>query len=111
MADLNQDMLIAHEETFGQVAAVFRFETDRQAIDLANASDVGLAAHVYTNDMRRGRLVAEALQTGMVGVNSGVISTELTPLGGIKQSGLGREGSRHGLDEHQETKYLCLGGI
>ena len=111
MADLNQDMLIAHEETFGPVAAVFRFETDRQAIDLANASDVGLAAYVYTNDMRRVRRVAEALQTGMVGVDSGLISTELAPLGGIKQSGLGREGSRHGLDEHQETKYLCLGGI
>ena len=111
MADLTQDMLIAHEETFGPVAAVFRFETDNQAIDLANASEVGLAAYVYANDLRRVWRIAEALQTGMVGVNTGLISTEVAPLGGIKQSGLGREGSRHGLEDYLETKYVCLGGI
>lgn len=111
LTGLNQDMLIAREETFGPVAALFRFRTDAEALDLANDSEMGLAAYVYTNDVRRVWQVAEKLQTGMVGVNTGLISTEVAPLGGIKQSGLGREGSRHGLDEYLTTKYVCMGGI
>jgi succinate-semialdehyde dehydrogenase/glutarate-semialdehyde dehydrogenase len=111
LSELDHTMRIASEETFGPVAAVFRFETDAEALDLANDSDMGLAAYVYTNDARRVWRVAEKLETGMVGVNTGLISTEVAPLGGIKQSGLGREGSRHGLDEYLNTKYVCFGGI
>lgn len=111
LTGLNQEMLIAREETFGPVAAVFRFRTEAEALDLANDSEMGLAAYIYTNDVRRVWQVTEKLQTGMVGVNTGLISTEVAPLGGIKQSGLGREGSRHGLDEYLTTKYVCMGGI
>lgn len=106
-----QEMLIASEETFGPVAPLFRFETEDEAIDMANDSEFGLSAYFYSKDIHRVWHVAEALEAGMIGINEGIISTELAPFGGIKESGLGREGSRHGLDEYMELKYLCLGGM
>ena len=93
------------------MAPLFRFETEEQAINMANDSEFGLAAYFYSNDIRRIWHVAEALETGMIGINDGIISTEAAPFGGVKESGLGREGSRHGLDEFMELKYLCLGGM
>jgi succinate-semialdehyde dehydrogenase/glutarate-semialdehyde dehydrogenase len=111
VADATQDMLCAREETFGPLAAVFRFETEQQAVDMANDTEFGLASYFYTRDMGRVFRVGEALEYGMVGINTGVISTEHVPFGGIKQSGLGREGSRHGIEEYVEIKYLCLAGI
>ena len=111
LTDVTQDMLVASEETFGPVAPLFRFETEEQAINMANDSEFGLAAYFYSNDIRRIWHVAEALETGMIGINDGIISTEAAPFGGVKESGLGREGSRHGLDEFIELKYLCLGGM
>lgn len=111
MADVTADMLVASEETFGPLAAVFRFESEAEAIGLANDTPSGLAAYFYTRDYGRVFRTIEALEYGMVGVNEGRISTELAPFGGIKESGLGREGSHHGLDEFTELKYACLGGL
>ena len=111
LTDVTQDMLVASEETFGPVAPLFRFETEEQAITMANDSEFGLAAYFYSNDIRRIWHVAEALETGMIGINDGIISTEAAPVGGVKESGLGREGSRYGLDEFMELKYLCLGSM
>ncbi|MEP7300377.1 MAG: NAD-dependent succinate-semialdehyde dehydrogenase [Caldimonas sp.] len=105
------EMLCAREETFGPVAPVFRFETEAEAIALANATEFGLAAYFYSRDIGRIFRVGEALETGMVGVNTGLISVAEVPFGGVKQSGLGREGSRHGIDDYVEVKYLCLGDI
>ena len=104
---MTQAMRIAHEETFGPVAPLFRFSTEDEAIGMANSTVFGLAAYVFTEDRRRIRRVSEALETGMVGVNTGLISKEVAPFGGVKQSGLGREGSRHGID-YLELKYVCL---
>jgi succinate-semialdehyde dehydrogenase / glutarate-semialdehyde dehydrogenase len=104
-------MLCAKEETFGPVAPVFRFKTEQEAIQAANATEFGLASYFYSRDVGRIFRVGEALEYGMVGINTGIISTEHVPFGGIKQSGLGREGSRHGMDEYLELKYLCLGDI
>lgn len=104
-------MAVAREEIFGPVAPLIRFQTEAEAIALANDSEFGLAAYLYTRDLGRLWRVAEALDTGMVGANTGVISTAVAPFGGIKQSGLGREGSRHGLDEYLELKYLAIGGL
>ncbi|WP_412537516.1 NAD-dependent succinate-semialdehyde dehydrogenase [Marinobacter sp. MIT932201] len=106
-----QDMLIAREETFGPVAPLFRFETDDEAISMANDSEFGLSAYFYSRDIHRVWRVAEELESGMIGVNEGIISTEVAPFGGVKESGLGREGSHYGLDEYMELKYLCLGGM
>jgi succinate-semialdehyde dehydrogenase/glutarate-semialdehyde dehydrogenase len=103
--------LIAREETFGPVAPLFRFETEAEAIALANDTEVGLAGYFYARDVGRVWRVAEALEVGMVGINEGLISTEVAPFGGIKESGQGREGSRYGIDDYLETKYLCFGGI
>lgn len=111
LADCTTDMLIAHEETFGPVAALFRFESEQEVIALANATEVGLAGYFYTRDMTRIWRVAEALEVGMIGINTGLISTEVAPFGGIKESGCGREGSRHGIDDYTELKYLCVAGI
>ena len=108
LANVTQDMLVAHEETFGPLAPVVRFETEEEAVAMANDTEFGLAAYFYSRDHSRVWRVAEALETGMVGVNSGLLSTEVAPFGGIKQSGLGREGSRYGIDEYVELKYLCL---
>ncbi len=105
------DMLCAREETFGPVAPLFRFETEEEAVKLANATEFGLAAYFYSRDVGRIFRVAEALESGMVGINTGIISTAEVPFGGVKQSGLGREGSRHGIEDYVEMKYLCLGDI
>jgi succinate-semialdehyde dehydrogenase/glutarate-semialdehyde dehydrogenase len=111
LADVTADMDCAREETFGPVAAVFRFETEAEVIALANATESGLASYLYSRDIGRIFRVAEALDYGMVGINTGLISTAEVPFGGVKQSGLGREGARQGIDEYTETKYLCLGDI
>ena len=108
LADLAPEMLIAREETFGPVAPLFRFATEAEAIALANATEFGLAAYFYTRDLARAWRVSEALEYGMVGVNSGLVSTAIAPFGGVKQSGLGREGSRYGIEEYLEIKYVCL---
>ncbi len=105
------DMLCAKEETFGPFAPVFRFHKDQEAIDAANNTEFGLASYFYSRDVGRIFLVSEALEYGMVGINVGVIATEHVPFGGVKQSGLGREGSSHGMDEYLEMKYLCIGDI
>ena len=111
IAEANGDMLCAREETFGPFAPVFRFKHDQEAIDAANSTEFGLASYFYSRDIGRIYRVAEALEYGMVGINTGVISTEHVPFGGVKQSGLGREGSHHGMEEYLEMKYLCLGDI
>jgi succinate-semialdehyde dehydrogenase / glutarate-semialdehyde dehydrogenase len=111
LAGVTSEMLVAHEETFAPLAPVFRFETTEEVIKLANDTEFGLAAYFFATDLSRIWKVTEALEYGMVGVNTGVISTELAPFGGIKQSGFGREGSRHGIDDFVSTKYVCLGGI
>jgi len=105
------DMLLAQEETFGPVAACFRFDSEEEALTAANSTPYGLAAYFYTRDMARSWRVASALESGMVGINEGIISTEVAPFGGVKESGLGREGSKYGIDEYMELKYLMLGGL
>ncbi|ALV06175.1 NAD-dependent succinate-semialdehyde dehydrogenase [Roseateles depolymerans] len=111
LADVTDDMLCAREETFGPVAPVFRFQTEAEAIQMANATEFGLASYFYSRDIGRIFRVGEALESGMVGVNTGLISTAEVPFGGVKQSGLGREGGHQGIDEYVETKYLCLGDL
>lgn len=111
LRDVTQDMRIAREETFGPVAGLFRFDDAAQVIAMANDTQYGLAAYFYARDLARVWQVAEALEYGMVGVNTGLISTEVAPFGGVKQSGLGREGAREGIEEYLEAKYVCLGGI
>ena len=111
LADARPEMAVAREETFGPVAPLFRFETEAEAIRMANDTEFGLASYLYARDVGRIWRVAEALEYGMVGVNEGLISTEVAPFGGVKQSGLGREGSRYGIDEYVELKYLCIGGL
>ncbi|WP_395068942.1 NAD-dependent succinate-semialdehyde dehydrogenase [Paraburkholderia silvatlantica] len=109
LADVTRDMLIAREETFGPVAAVLRFSNEAEVIALANDTEFGLASYFYSRDIGRVWRVAEALEYGMVGINTGLISNEVAPFGGVKQSGLGREGSKYGIDEYVELKYLCIG--
>ena len=111
LADVDTSMLVAREETFGPVAPLFRFRTEEEVIALANDTPFGLAAYFYGRDIGRVWRVAEALESGMVGVNTGIISTEVAPFGGVKESGLGREGSKYGIEEFLEVKYLCFGGI
>lgn len=111
LADVGADMLVAREETFGPLAPLFRFKTDEEAVALANDTEFGLAAYFYSRDIGRIWRVAEGLESGMVGVNTGLISTEIAPFGGVKQSGLGREGSTHGIDDYLVIKYICMGGI
>jgi succinate-semialdehyde dehydrogenase/glutarate-semialdehyde dehydrogenase len=111
LADVTSDMLVAREETFGPVAPVFRFNTEDEAIALANSTEFGLAAYFYSRDVARVFRVAERLESGMVGVNTGLISNEVAPFGGVKQSGIGREGSKYGIDEYLVLKYVCIGGI
>jgi succinate-semialdehyde dehydrogenase/glutarate-semialdehyde dehydrogenase len=111
LADATPDMKIFSEETFGPVAPLFRFKTEEEAIRLANDTVFGLAAYFYTKDVGRVFRVGEALEYGLVGANAGVISTEVAPFGGVKQSGLGREGSKYGIDDYLEIKYLAIGGL
>lgn len=108
LGDVTPAMLVARDETFGPLAPLFRFDTEAEAIALANDTEFGLASYVYTRDLGRAWRVSEALEYGMVGVNEGLISTEVAPFGGIKQSGLGREGSKYGIDDYIEQKYMCL---
>lgn len=111
LVNVTPDMRVAREETFGPVAPLFRFKTEDEAIQMANDTEFGLAAYFFARDVGRVFRVGEALEYGMVGINTGIISNEVSPFGGIKQSGVGREGSRYGIDEYLEMKYLCLGGI
>jgi succinate-semialdehyde dehydrogenase/glutarate-semialdehyde dehydrogenase len=111
LADVTTDMKVMQEETFGPVAAVTKFNTEEEAIAAANNTEFGLASYFYARDIGRVWRVAEKLEYGMVGINTGLISNEVAPFGGVKQSGLGREGSKYGIDEYLEMKYLCLGGI
>ena len=110
LTGVRSDMRCAREETFGPVSAVIRFATEKEAVAMANDTEFGLASYFYARDMARIWRVAEQLETGIVGVNEGIISTPVAPFGGVKASGIGREGSRHGLDEYTELKYLCMGG-
>ena len=111
VADATADMLCAREETFGPFAPVFKFKTEQEAIDAANNTEFGLASYFYSRDIGRIYRVAEALEYGMVGINVGILATEHVPFGGVKQSGLGREGSHHGMDDYVEIKYLCVGDV
>src|SRR5436309_7336397 len=111
LTDVTTDMLITREETFGPVAPLYRFKSEDEAIKMANDTEFGLAAYLYSRDIGRIWRVAEALEYGIVGINEGIISTEIAPFGGMKESGIGREGSHYGIDEFLEVKYLCLGGI
>ncbi|HEX9138871.1 MAG TPA: NADP-dependent succinate-semialdehyde dehydrogenase [Steroidobacteraceae bacterium] len=111
ITDTKPNMLLAHEETFGPVAPLFRFKTEQEALAMANATEFGLAGYFYTRDLARAWRVSEGLECGMIGVNTGLISTEVAPFGGIKESGFGREGSRYGILDYTELKYVCVGGI
>ena len=111
LVEANSDMMVAREETFGPLAPLFRFRTEEDVIAMANDSEFGLAAYFYARDIGRVWRVAEALESGMVGVNTGLISNEIAPFGGVKQSGLGREGSKYGMDDYLVIKYICMGGI
>jgi succinate-semialdehyde dehydrogenase/glutarate-semialdehyde dehydrogenase len=111
VTDVTNAMLMAREETFGPVAPLFRFDTEAEAIKMANDTEFGLASYFYTRDLARSWRVAEALEYGIVGLNTGLISTEVAPFGGIKESGIGREGSRYGILDYTELKYLCVGGL
>jgi succinate-semialdehyde dehydrogenase/glutarate-semialdehyde dehydrogenase len=111
LTNVSREMILAREETFGPVAPLFRVETDEEAIRLANDTEFGLAAYLYTRDLARSWRVTEALEYGIVGLNTGLISTEVAPFGGVKESGIGREGSKYGILEFTELKYVCIGGI
>jgi succinate-semialdehyde dehydrogenase/glutarate-semialdehyde dehydrogenase len=111
ISDVSADMAISREEIFGPVAALMAFDTEQDAITLANSTEYGLAAYFYSRDIGRVFRVAQSLQFGMVGINEGAISNAAAPFGGVKQSGFGREGSHYGLDDYTDIKYLCLGGL
>ena len=111
LADATSAMTVAREETFGPVAPLFRFETEHEAIQMANDTEFGLAAYLYTRDLGRSWRASEALEYGIVGLNTGIISTEVAPFGGIKESGMGREGSKYGIEDYLEIKYVCVAGV
>ena len=111
LANVTTDMIVTREETFGPVAPLFRFKSEEEAIRMANDTEFGLAAYFYARDIGRVWRVAEALEYGIVGINEGIISTEIAPFGGVKESGIGREGSKYGIEDYLEIKYLCMGGI
>ena len=111
LTGVTSDMMVAREETFGPVAPLFKFETEAQAIAMANATEFGLAAYLYTRDLARSWRVSEAIEYGIVGLNTGIISTEVAPFGGVKESGMGREGSKYGILDYTELKYVCVGGV
>ena len=108
---VTQDMKLAHEETFAPLAPIIPFKDEADVVAMANDTEFGLAAYFYTKDLARMFRVAEALESGIVGVNSGLIANEMAPFGGFKQSGLGREGSKYGIEEYLETKYICVAGL
>jgi succinate-semialdehyde dehydrogenase/glutarate-semialdehyde dehydrogenase len=111
LANVTPQMAVAREETFGPVAPLFRFKTEEDAVRLANDTEFGLAAYFFSRDIGRVWRVAEQLESGIVGINTGIISTEVAPFGGVKESGVGREGSKYGIEDFLEIKYLCMGGI
>jgi len=111
LTGITPDMLAMREETFGPVAPLMKFDTEEEVIKLANSTEFGLASYFYSRDIARVWRVAEALESGIVGINEGIISTEVAPFGGVKESGIGREGSKYGLEDYMEIKYLCMGGI
>jgi succinate-semialdehyde dehydrogenase / glutarate-semialdehyde dehydrogenase len=111
LTNVNSSMMVAREETFGPVAPLFRFKTEEEALRLANDTEFGLAGYFYTRDLARAWRVSEALECGIVGLNTGIISTEVAPFGGIKESGMGREGSKYGILDYTEIKYVCVGGV
>jgi succinate-semialdehyde dehydrogenase/glutarate-semialdehyde dehydrogenase len=111
LTGVTTQMKVTREETFGPVAPLFRFKTEEEGIALANDTEFGLASYFYARDMGRIWRVGEALETGMVGINTGLISTEVAPFGGVKESGIGREGSKYGIEEFLEVKYMCMGGV
>jgi succinate-semialdehyde dehydrogenase/glutarate-semialdehyde dehydrogenase len=111
LTDVTTDMMITKEETFGPVAPLYRFKSDDEAVKMANDTEFGLAAYFYSRDIGRIWRIAEALEYGIVGINEGIISTEIAPFGGMKESGIGREGSKYGIEDYLEVKYLCMGGI
>jgi succinate-semialdehyde dehydrogenase/glutarate-semialdehyde dehydrogenase len=111
LTNVGADMRVAREETFGPVAPLFRFVEEAEAIQAANDTPFGLAAYFYSRDIGRVWRVAEALEYGILGINSGHISTEVAPFGGMKQSGIGREGGKHGIEAFLEMKYMCIGGL
>jgi succinate-semialdehyde dehydrogenase/glutarate-semialdehyde dehydrogenase len=111
LANANASMLLCEEETFGPVVPLFRFEDERTVIEAANATPFGLASYFYSTDLKRIERVSRALETGLVGINEGAISSEAAPFGGVKESGYGREGSKYGLDDYLSIKYLCQGNL
>jgi succinate-semialdehyde dehydrogenase/glutarate-semialdehyde dehydrogenase len=111
LANVKPDALVAHEETFGPLAPVFRFKDEAEVIAMCNNSPFGLASYFYARDLGRVWRVAEGLESGMVGDNTGIITTEVAPFGGVKESGLGREGSHHGMEEYVEIKYVMMAGV
>ncbi|HFB98411.1 MAG TPA: aldehyde dehydrogenase family protein, partial [Bryobacterales bacterium] len=111
LCDVTPEMRVTNEEIFGPVAPLYRFHTEEEAIRMANDTNYGLAAYFYARDMGRILRVGEGLEYGIVGINKGIISTEVAPFGGVKESGLGREGSRHGVEEFTELKYMLVGGV
>jgi succinate-semialdehyde dehydrogenase/glutarate-semialdehyde dehydrogenase len=111
LTGVTKAMKITREETFGPVAPLYRFKSEQELLDLANDTEFGLAAYFYSRDIGRVWRVAEGLESGIVGINVGIISTEVAPFGGMKESGIGREGSKYGIEEFLEVKYLCMGGL
>ncbi len=111
LVDATPAMAVAREETFGPLSPLFRFRTEEEAIRMANDTQYGLASYFYTRDLGRSWRVAEGLEYGIVGINTGLISTAEAPFGGVKESGIGREGSKYGIDDYLSIKYLCVGGI
>ena len=111
LVDVTPEMVVAREETFGPLAPIFRFSSEAEAIEMANDTEFGLASYFYSRDIGRIWRVSEGLEYGMVGINTGLVSTEVAPFGGVKESGIGREGSKYGIDDYLEVKYLCMGGI
>src|SRR5262249_55439703 len=111
LTDVTTDMIITREETFGPVAPLYRFKDEKEAVTMANDTEFGLAAYFYSRDIGRIWRVSEALEYGIVGVKEGIISTEIAPFGGMKESGIGREGSKYGIEDYLEVKSLCMGGI
>jgi succinate-semialdehyde dehydrogenase/glutarate-semialdehyde dehydrogenase len=111
LTGVTSEMLIAREETFGPIAPLFKFRSEAEAIAMANDTEFGLAAYLYTRDLARSWRVSEAIEYGIVGLNTGIISTEVAPFGGVKESGTGREGSKYGIFDYTELKYICVGGV